>query len=329
MTDDFPPISMSAHPVAHERREEIVTSGLIRQPPSVVWDALVSPADVGQWLGSVGDSWAKQGASAVLDFEDGEFFWCRFETATPPTVDGAGRLAYRWRWNGVGLAAEVDWQLFAAEDSTMVTVTETLVNGPSDWRSWNGMGWPGIIDQLAQYLEMRVCTRWPWRRMGPYVQYLIPCPTFTLWPMLVSNDTLPFWMGRMSGSLEPDDPMAFMIGDASGVATLEVTRRMEPNQSFPSYQPSLAFDIRREGSPGPLQGYLWLEPASLGTSILQVFMSGWEKYGPLNRAPVDRKLFTDFWIGAFRRLGGLVAPPDSAGPPPSDGAGPGPHGWST
>ena len=80
---------------------------------------------------------------------------------------------------------------------------------------------------------------------------------------------------------------------------------------------------------GPLQGYLWLEPASLGTSILQVFMSGWEKYGPLNRAPVDRKLFTDFWIGAFRRLGGLVAPPDSAGPPPSDGAGPGPHGWST
>ena len=326
-TEAFPPIMMAAHPVSQDRREEIVTSGLVDKSLEAVWDALAEPSRVGSWLGVAGAGWAVPGATTTLDFEDGEFFWCKFDIVVPPDEGGQARLGYRWRWNGVGPAAEVEWCLVAADDATLVTVTESLVNGPNDWRSWNGMGWPGIIDQLAQHLVTQRNTRWTWRRMGPYVQYVVPCPTFVLWQLLTSSDSLAYWMGRTHGSFTTGDPMTFMLGDASGTAQLTVTQRRDPNQEFPSYQPSFTFEIIRDGSPGPLSGYLWLEPAGLGESILQVFMSGWEKYGALEHAPIDRKLFTEFWVGAFGRLASLAAPPGGMAAREPGGAGP--HGWST
>lgn len=321
----FPPAKVSAQPVSQDRSERIVSTAILNQPLSEVWNGLISYEIVAQWFGVVDKQWATVDHESILDFEDGEFFLCHTDLCEAPS-DGNAKLEYRWRWNGVGPAATVTWVLSEVEDATSVSVTEVLENGPSDWRSWNGMGWPGIIDQLGDHLSTGRNTRWTWRRMGPFVQFPMPAPSFLVWPRLVAEESLPFWMGRTQGSFTAEDTMKFMIGDASGTSELTVTEVVEPNQKFPSFQPSLSFLLRREGSPGPLAGYLWLEPGGLHTSIAQVFMSGWECYGPLENAPIDRHLLTSFWIGAFQRLSSLVVPPGM--PSQRDDGMPGPHGWS-
>lgn len=84
-------------------------------------------------------------------------------------------------------ASGVTWEVRPQDGATTVTVTEEAVNPPSDWRSWNGMGWPGILEQLAGYLRARTPWRWPWRRMGPHVQAELAAPPFEAWEALTSG----------------------------------------------------------------------------------------------------------------------------------------------
>lgn len=321
----FPQLQGHARPVSHERSERIVSTTVIHHDLPTTWAALTDSVTLSHWLGVADSAWATPGAEAVLDFEDGEFFWCHFDEVGAPS-EGTAQLRYRWRWVGIGPASEVVWELAALEHSTSVTVTETLADGPSDWRSWNGMGWPGILDQLDLFLTSGRRTRWPWRRMGPYVQAVMPAPSFQVWSTLCDQSALQFWLGRSSGGLATGDSVTFTLGDASGVATLTIDQHVEPNQQFPSYQPSLRFTVHRPSFPSPLSGYLWVEPAGLYTSILQIFMNGWEGFGQLDQAPVDRHIFTQFWIGAFGRLASLLTPPGS--PTEPDKGLPGPHAWS-
>jgi len=220
-------------------------------------------------------------------------------------------------------------------------VTELSTNGPADWRSWNGMGWPGILDQLADYLRTGTPWRWPWRRMGPYVQTELPGSTFDVWGLLTSLPATQFWISRTSGDLAAEgSEVGLVLGDASGVATLVVTRHVEAYQQFPSYLPRLEFVLRRPGWPGELTGHLWIEPAGLGRSVLQVFHSNWESLSVVAPPLAERKILTDFWVGAFgraamlceRALGGAAGPPGAGAEPPGglDGGrrvDAGPHGW--
>lgn len=311
----FPPFRSTAQPVAHDRWERLITTVTVPADLDAVWTALADPRRVGLWLAETGASWAREGERSMLDFRDGEFFWCHTDEVQPPDADGhAARLSYRWRWVGVGPATRVTWQLTAMGAATTVTVTEISSNGPSDWRSWNGTGWPGILDQLSDHVQTGRDVRWTWRRMGPYVQTELPLPAFEAWAALTTVPALQYWTGRASGSLNVDDPMAFVIGDASGSCVLTVTEHVEAGQRFPSYLPSLNFRLDRGGWPDHLSGHLWIEPTHLGGSLLQVFHYGWEMFGSTETAPHDRTLLTQFWASAFDRLGNLIrrtsAPPN-------------------
>lgn len=322
----FPPLSGSARPVSQDRSERIVSTVVIDAPLERVWAALADRASVQDWFGVPGPDWAVPDRNSALDFEDGEFFWCHFDTVLPPE-GGEAHLVYRWRWVGVGPAAQVNWDLTALADSTAVTVTETLDNGPADWRSWNGMGWPGILDQLAHYVTTGRRARWTWRRMGPYIQMVMPADSFRVWATLTAVPSLQFWLGRTAGSLDEGRTVSFILGDASGTAELTVVRHVEANQQFPSYQPNLAFQLDRPGWPGTLTGYLWIEPAGLGQSILQVFINGWEIFGSMDAAPADRHILASFWAAAFERLRGMVTAPFADGAIGDDAIS-GPHSWS-
>jgi hypothetical protein len=50
-------------------------------------------------------------------------------------------------------------------------------------------------------------------------------------------------------------------------------------------------------------------------------------FGSTETAPHDRTLLTQFWAGAFGRLGQLLRG-GNAGPPPSARPTSGPHSWS-
>lgn len=325
----FPPLRGTARPIAQDRWERLVSTVIVPRPIGEVWAALTDPEHVARWLAPVSGAWASPGRPVLLDFEDGEFFRCLTDEVRAPDESGtSAELRYRWRWVGVGPCTTVIWTLALLGDSTSVTVTEIGKNGPADWRSWNGMGWPGILDQLAEHTLTGRDVRWTWRRMGPYVQTELPASPFESWAALTAVPALQFWMGRRSGSLAVADPLEFVLGDASGVARLTVREHIEAGQRFPSYLPSLTFSLSRGGWPGDLEGTLWVEPTGLGGSVVQVFHSGWEMFGTRATAPHDRVLLTQFWAGAFGRLGMLIgrsAPPTGPG---HDAVPPGPHSWS-
>jgi uncharacterized protein YndB with AHSA1/START domain/SAM-dependent methyltransferase len=315
----FTPLGGTAFPVAQDRWERLVSMATIPAPADRVWAALVEPAQLREWFGVPNDSWAVRGRESTLDFEDGEFFYCATIKAEQPTPARPGVLTYLWRWVGIGPAASVTWTLQPGPQGTVVTVVEETTNPPSDWRSWNGMGWPGILDQLARYLRTGMNSRWPWRRMGPYIQIPLPVMPFQAWEALTSPGAVKHWLQRNAGSLAVDDEMTLTMGDASGTILLRVTKSVDTGQEFPSYMPYLEFQLRRPSWTAALGGRMWIEPAALGASLLQVFHYGWEGLDLRDPLP-ERKILTDFWVSAAARAQMILS---AAQAPPA-----GPHGWS-
>jgi len=315
----FTPLGGSAFPVAQDRWERLVTMAVIPEPADRVWAALAEPVHLREWFGVLHGDWTVRGRESTLDFEDGEFFYCRTAKAVPPTPARPGVLTYLWRWLGIGPAASVTWTLAPGPQGTVVTAVEEATNPPSDWRSWNGMGWPGILDQLARYLRTGQNARWPWRRMGPYIQIPLPAMPFQAWEALTSPGAVKHWMQRSAGSLAVDDEMTLTMGDASGTVLLRVTKSVDTGQEFPSYLPYVEFQLRRPGWTAALGGRMWVEPAGLGESLLQLFHYGWE--GLDLRDPLaERKVLTDFWVNSAARAQLVLSAPQA---PPA-----GPHGWS-
>lgn len=318
VTGSFAPLGGVAFPVVQDRWERLVTMANVPAPASRVWEALIEPEHVREWLGICHGSWAVRGKESTLDFEDGEFFYCSTNRSTPPTAARAGTLEYLWRWVGIGPATSVTWTLTPGPDGTLVTVVEEATNPPSDWRSWNGMGWPGILDQLAGYLRTGTNTRWPWRRMGPYLQIPLPTMPFQAWEALTSPGAIKHWMQRTAGSLAVGDVMTLMMGDASGTIQLNVTKSVDTGQEFPSYMPYVEFELRRPSWSVALGGRMWIEPAGLGKSLLQIFHYDWERLD-VRDSVTERKLLTNFWVNAAGRAQMLFQP---------QGSPVGPHGWS-
>jgi uncharacterized protein YndB with AHSA1/START domain len=309
----------AARPLVRDRWERLVTDIEIPATADVVWRALVTPEALRQWLAVCRGSLTSEGRDCILDFEDGEFFLCRTVRCVPPNgARGHAELQYLWRWLGIGPAALVTWTLDGSDDATRVVVTEESYNPPADWRTWNGGGWPGILEQLADHLRTGTSWRWPWRRMGPYVQVELAAPPFEAWEMLTSSGAVKHWLQRSHGSLTPGDTMTLVMGDASGTVEFTVHRCADAGQEFPSYMPYLEFDLKRRAWPTELGGRLWIEPAGLGRSLFQVFHYNWENL-PSDAQLPERRIITGFWTSAMLRAQGMFYPQTTP---------PGPHGWA-
>src|SRR3954447_10087972 len=100
--DALPPLATTAFPTVRDRFERLVTTAIVPAAPDRIWRALVEPDEVGMWLGRCHGSLAEPGRDAVLDFEDGEFFLVRPQSAARPDDGGHGELRWVWRWLGIG-----------------------------------------------------------------------------------------------------------------------------------------------------------------------------------------------------------------------------------
>jgi uncharacterized protein YndB with AHSA1/START domain len=318
--DGLPPLhATSAWPVQRDRWERLVTVAQLPFSPAEVWAALVDPDAVKLWLAQCRGSLEAVGREVVLDFEDGEFFLCRPQRAGEAEDDPrVYELRYVWRWLGIGQAATVTWRIAPTDGGSAVTVTEEAFNPPADWQTWNGGGWPGILNQLTAYLRTGTSWRWPWRRMGPYVQIELPLSPFEAWNALVAPGAIQYWLQRRYGELEAGKTLSLVMGDASGSIEMSVRDIAEPGQMFPSFLPHVAFALRRDVWGCEVPGYLWIEPAGLDRSLLQVFHENWENLPPALQLS-ERKIVTDFWTGALVRATAMFAPR------PSGGSG---HSWS-
>jgi uncharacterized protein YndB with AHSA1/START domain len=154
---DLPPLHLPpGQTLVRDRWERLVSA--IEIPgaaPEDVWHALTSPGALKHWLAVCHGSLVATDRDCTLDFEDGEFFLVRSRAVERPH-----RLEYVWRWLGIGQATAVTWRLEEASPSswngappsnnghaaTRVTVIEEAINPPWDWHTWNGGGWPGILN---------------------------------------------------------------------------------------------------------------------------------------------------------------------------------------
>ena len=286
-----------AYTVVRDRWERLVTSIHLPDPPEAIWRALMDPAALKLWLAVCHGSPGQPGHDWMLDFEDGEFFLCRTIEAHSPY-----RLQYLWRWLGIGQATSVTWTIEPTEGQTQVTVTEEAINPPWDWQTWNGGGWPGILDQLAAYLRTGTEWRWPWRRMGPYAQIELSVPFYDGWDRLFSPSGLRFWLQVMQGDLAPGKSLTILMGDASGAVEMAVREIVLPGQSPPSFLPHMDFALKRPVWNSEVGGRLWMEPAGWGRCLLQVVHYNWENLPPELQLS-ERKILTSFWTGAARRAG--------------------------
>jgi len=311
---DLPPLHLPpGHTLVRDRWERLVSAiDIPGAAPEDVWRALTSPSVLKHWLALCHGSIVASDRDCTLDFEDGEFFLVRARAVERPH-----RLEYVWRWLGIGQATLVEWKLDGGRGVTKVTVTEEAMNPPWDWQTWNGGGWPGILDQLAAHLRTGTTWRWPWRRMGPYAQVELQVPFYQAWEKLMAPMALRFWLQVTRGDqLVPGAPLDLMMGDASGGLEMRVQRVVQPGEQPPSFLPSVDFTLSRPVWNTQLQGRLWLEPAGWGRCLFQVFHANWENLPPALQLP-ERKLVTSFWAGVAHRARLLTmspSPPDALGP---------------
>jgi uncharacterized protein YndB with AHSA1/START domain len=303
----------AAMPIVRDRWERLVTTIQIPSAPQEVWHALTDPSALKLWLALCHGSLESPDKDCVLDFEDGEFFLCR-----PTLVDPPNRLHYYWRWLGIGQATSVQWQLENVGGGTRITVTEEAWNPPWDWQTWNGGGWPGILDQLAAYLRTGIEWRWPWRRMGPYAQIELSLPIYEAWDRLFNPSALKYWLLSTRGNIAPGETLPIILGDASGMVEMTVHEVVMPGQSPPSFLPYVNFSLRRPVWNTEVGGRLWIEPAGWGRSIFQVFHYNWENLPPGLQLS-DRRILSIFWSGAMRRAYQMCGGPATATAP---------HNWS-
>jgi uncharacterized protein YndB with AHSA1/START domain len=316
----LPPLAPMSFPIVRDRWERLVTTATIPAPPERIWRALTRPDELRMWLARCHGAVDRVAAECVLDFEDGEFFLVSTQSVDEPQDGEHGELRWVWRWLGIGQPASVTWRLDPdPAGGATVTATEECINPPADWQTWNGGGWPGILDQLALYLRTGTEWRWPWRRMGPYVQTELPASPFEAWDTIMNPAPIKFWLQRMDGDIRPGESVTVMMGDASGTVELVVRAVVDPGEEPPSFLPYVNFGLRRPAWGGELGGRLWIEPAGWGRSLLQVFHFGWESLPPGPAIVEERKVLTTFWVGAARRAAQLFMRPGNHG---------GPHSWS-
>ena len=315
----LPPLHLPVgQPVVRDRWERLVTTIDLPQTPPEVWRALTDPSALKLWLALCRGSLENPEQDCVLDFEDGEFFLCRTVAVEPQSL-----LRYVWRWLGIGQATSVTWLLEPVTSGTRVTVTEEACNPPWDWQTWNGGGWPGILDQLASYLRTGMEWRWPWRRMGPYAQIELPSPLYPAWDQLFAPQGLKYWLLAAQGTVAPGQTLPIFMGDASGVVEMNVREVVQPGQSAPSFLPHVAFSLKREVWKTEVGGRIWMEPAGWGRSLLQVFHHNWENLPPGLQLS-ERRILTAFWAGAMQRAHQMFEMRQAPAPPAAPAV---PHNW--
>jgi uncharacterized protein YndB with AHSA1/START domain len=292
----FPPLQLQpARTILRDRWERLVSSVVIPRPIEEVWNALTTPERIANWFGVCHGSLGSAGQEVYLDFEDGEFFHFHTTIADPPHT-----LVYMTRWMGVGQATVVTWKLESAGPNTVVTVTEEAKNAPWDWQTWNGGGWPGILDNLANYLRTGTSWRWVWRRMGPYAQIELPLSIFGAWDQLMAPLATKYWLLNMGGVVQAGETVPIAMGDASGIVKLSIKEIVQPGERAPSFLPSMSYSLSRPSWGAEVLGRLWIEPAGWGKSLLQVFHYNWEALpGELQLS--ERRILAAFWADTVKR----------------------------
>ena len=125
----------------------------------VVWEALTDPGRVALWFGDL-SSGLVPGGRARLDFGDGDFFDLRRSRAVEPPH----RLAYGWRFQGIGPHDAIAWHVAPLDRGCVVTVTDDHPGRSRTEVEELREGWLDFVDRLRHHLRTGQTARYDWRR---------------------------------------------------------------------------------------------------------------------------------------------------------------------
>ena len=113
--------------------------------------------------------------------------------------------------------------------------------------------------------------------MGPYAVVELPGFAYEVWDRLfAATGALKYWLLASQETLADGQTFRVVMGDASGPMDLTVRRVVRPAEEAPSFMPAVDFALGRSAWGDGVGGRIWLEPGGLRSTILQVFLYGWE-----------------------------------------------------
>jgi uncharacterized protein YndB with AHSA1/START domain len=113
---------------------------LLDAPPEQVWEAIVDPEALAEWLADEVELEAHEGGEVVCRYENGEERRGEVEL-----VEEAERLAFQWRREG-GEPSRVEMILDAVAGGTELTVIESGLRVSSPMLA--AAGWAGALSRL-------------------------------------------------------------------------------------------------------------------------------------------------------------------------------------
>jgi uncharacterized protein YndB with AHSA1/START domain len=259
-------------------------------PVERVFDALSEPALTREWFGVLSNP-LREGGRATLDFEDGDFF-----ALDSVHVDRPSRIAYGWRFLGLGPRDAIEWHIAPVSAGSRVTVTDTDPLRSPEWNDALREGWKDFTSRISRFLSTGENARYDWRReLDGGVE--LECPASSA-RRLLESPVLPKWLP--SGGLVEQD---VSWGLSDGLRPARVTIRS------PKIGKDVRFEIYHPSWSAATKVSLSVR-ARDRCSILSFSHNGWEGLGGDGAYQKDqRRRFAALWIAALSRAREVVVAP--------------------
>ena len=264
----------------------VVVSRKIDAPPWEVWRALTDPGVVARWFGTLEGELAP-GASARLDFGDGDFFQVETNCVEPPH-----RLQYAWRFLGIGPLDTITWFLLSDGEGCVVTVTDDEPGRNADDAAELRKGWLDFTKRLVAFFRRGETVRYAWRHdFDGSIELGVTARE--AWNELFTEANLPRWLTLSRGELQAGTSLIVADGESpESLLVGEVSR--EPGEG-------LRFKLTAAAWLGPTHCALRLTPHGGGT-LLSVSHRGWQKISrEKDYAKQQRRRFSEMWVATLRR----------------------------
>ena len=244
-----------------------------------MWRSITAPARVDSWFGTLQRP-MRAGTETRVDFGDGDFFDIAVDEVEP-----GSRLAFRWRFLGVGPECRIVWQVSGDRSASTLTVDDDCPDRPAAERAQLRAGWLDFVDRLSGHLMTGRPTRYEWR---PEIDGSVVLPTGDWHPLRPENlaDWLPIATdGTGSGW--------FFIVDSEGPRRFAVHDwRLEPDRA-------LSFAVEIPSARATTAARARAERTARGTT-LSVEHHGWHRLGLSDlQSRMLRHRFAATWAAAL------------------------------
>jgi uncharacterized protein YndB with AHSA1/START domain len=270
-------------------RGSVSLTRTVAAPPERVFEALIDPGLARQWFGVLSAPLVEEGR-ARLDFEDGDFFELDSIQLHRPT-----RVAYGWRFLGLGPRDAIEWHIARQDGWARVTVTDTDPLRASDWNSELCEGWKDFTSRLARYLATGENARYDWRRSldgGAELE----CSENAA-RRLLSEELLPEWLPPGGA---PAEAGTWEVGDGMDPPRVRVRRG--------PIAEGVSFDIDHPDWLASTRATLAVKPRG-SCAMLTFCHNGWENLrGGAAYQKQQRRRFAALWVDTLFRARALAAP---------------------